>query len=352
MGNLIEVEIENRSYIKLQELGQSSEGILKLTTLIDNQPGVIIKVFLNKDGERILIKNLEVRHLSPKASGLPRFELISSYEKKKLYLTLKVDGKKVDASEIKLAGYLRNKYPVLYTIIGIIAVLLLIFGARWLIGTISQPITNYETKPEPLEYATKPASAETEEDSRAAEPAEESPITTKSSIPEQEKTDTTVESESPEATLPGQSDSNQTDTSNKSSDITITQTEEKTQPAPPSVSTETASSIAQIIYFSPNNTTINRNAVLLLKELAVELKKNTNALVEISGHCAMSGTEEGREELSRERAYNVVAYLKQEGWEPVTEPVVRWYGGTQPVTSEEEEMYRNRRVEIRIVLPR
>ena len=46
MGNLIEVEIENRSYIKLQDLDQSSEGILKLTTLIDNQPGVIIKVFL------------------------------------------------------------------------------------------------------------------------------------------------------------------------------------------------------------------------------------------------------------------------------------------------------------------
>ncbi len=361
MSNLIEVEIENKSYIKLQDLDESSRGLLKLTTLVDNQPGVIIKVFLNKDGERILIKNLEVRHLPPKVSGLPRFELISSYEKKKLYLTLKVDGKKVDDSEIKLSGYLRNKYLILYTIIGIIVALLIIFGARWLIGTLAQPITSYQTtskeadtsraKPQPMEYTTKPASTETEEDSRAAEPAEESPIKTESSIPEPEKTDTAVKPESAEATLPDQSDSNQTDTSYKSPDTTIAQTGEKTQPAPPSVSTETASSIEQIIYFSPNNTTINKDASLLLKKLAVELKKNPNASVEISGHCAMSGTEEGREELSRERAYNIVTYLKQEGWNPETEPVVRWYGGTQPVTSNENEIYRNRRVEIRVVLP-
>ena len=357
MGNLIEVEIENKSYIKLQDLDQSSKGKLKLTTLVDNQPGVIIKVFLNKDGERIPIKNLEVRHLNPKVSGLPRFELDSSYTRKRLFLILKVDGKKVDDSEIKLAPYLRNKYLPLFIIIGIIVTLLLIFGARWLFGTFSQPITAFQTtskeadtsraKPQPLEYATKSASTETEEDSGTAEPAAEYPTKTESSI-ESEKTDSVVKPEYAEVTPPNQSDSNQTDKDNKSSDNTIVQTGEPTQPASPPVSTDIVSSIEQVIYFSPNNTTINKNASLLLKELAVELKKNANALVEISGHCAMSGTEEGREELSRERAYNIVAYLKQEGWEPVTEPVVRWYGGTQPVTSIEDEMYRNRRVEIRI----
>lgn len=361
MGNLIEVEIENKSYIKLQDLDESSEGVLKLTTLIDNQPGVIIKVFLNKDGERFLIKNLEVRHLPQKVSGLPRFELISSYEKKKLYLTLKVDGKKVDDSEIKLSAYIRNKYLPLYILIGILAALLIIFGTRWLIGTLSQPITSYQTtskeadtsraKPQPMEYTTKTVSTEKEKDSRAAEPAEESPIKTESNIPEPEKTDTTVEPESAEATTPDQSDSNQTDTSYKPPDTTIAQTREKTQTAPPSVSTETAPSIEQVIYFGPNSTTINRDASLLLKKLAVQLKNNSNASVEISGHCALSGTEEGREELSRERAYNIVAYLKQEGWHPEKEPVVRWYGGTQPVTLDEEEVYRNRRVEIRVIIP-
>lgn len=361
MGNLIEVEIENKSYIKLQDLDQSSKGTLKLTTLVDNQPGVIIKVFLNKDGERILIKNLEVRHLPPKASGLPRFELSSSYAGKRLYLILKVDGKKVNDSEIKLGAYLRNKYLPLYIIIGIIVALLLIFGARWLIRTIYQPIETYQTtskeadisraKPQPLEYATKSVLTETEEDSRAAEPAAEYPTKTESSIAESEKTDPAIGPESVEVTLPSQSDSNQTDKSYKPSDKTIAQTEEQTQPAPPPVSTDISSFIEQVIYFSPNNTTINKDASLLLKELAVKLKKNTNALVEISGHCAMSGTEAGREELSRERAYNIVAYLKEEGWDPETEPVVRWYGGTQPVTSNEEEMYRNRRVEISVKIP-
>ena len=83
----------------------------------------------------------------------------------------------------------------------------------------------------------------------------------------------------------------------------------------------------------------------------MKLINNAEAVVEITGHCAMSGTEAGREELSRERAYNTVTYLKKEGWRPETKPVMRWFGGTQPVTSNEEEIYRNRRVEISVRIP-
>ena len=102
-------------------------------------------------------------------------------------------------------------------------------------------------------------------------------------------------------------------------------------------------------YFTPNNTTIKKDAGSVLKDLARELKNIQNITLEISGYCAMTGTEEGRERLSKERAYNVLDYLKKEGWVPETEPVVKWYGGTRPVTLIEEEIYRNRRVEISIV---
>jgi len=65
----------------------------------------------------------------------------------------------------------------------------------------------------------------------------------------------------------------------------------------------------------------------------------------------MTGTEEGRERLSKARAYNVLDYLKKEGWIPNTEPVVKWYGGSRPVTFDQNEIYKNRRVEITIDIP-
>ena len=106
---------------------------------------------------------------------------------------------------------------------------------------------------------------------------------------------------------------------------------------------------AYTAYFSPNNTQIQDDTAVILKNIAKELINNPKAIVEIAGYCAMTGTEEGREELSKERAYNVSSYLKSQGWIPETAPVIKWYGGLNPVTYEENEIYRNRRVEIRIV---
>ena len=119
MSNLVEVEIENRSYIKLLDLDQQKTTTLKLTTLEDDQSAVIIKVFLNRSDDRILIKEFKVRNLKQKASGLPRFELFSSYNNKILFLKLNVDGRQTESTEIKLASYLRNKLLPLFIIIGI-----------------------------------------------------------------------------------------------------------------------------------------------------------------------------------------------------------------------------------------
>ena len=314
MGNLIEVEIENKSYIKLIDLEQSLKGRLKLTTLVDNQPRVIIKIFLNKDGSRIPIKEFEVGHIRPEASGIPRFELDGSYDNKRLYLTLKVDGRQIEDSEIRLAPYLRNKFLPLYIIIGIIIVLLLCYGTRWLIGTLSQPITTHQT-----EFSQS-----------------------------SEITNTTLTPKPEEKTVPDRSDHEDSNGNDNYSANITTETTGKVKTSPIPLAADKISTINSIVYFTPNNTSINKDASLLLKKLVMELQKNTDAVVEISGHCAMSGTEEGRENLSRERAYNTVAYLKQEGWAPETEPVVRWYGGTQPVTVKEDEIFKNRRVKITI----
>lgn len=326
MSKLIEVEIENKSYIKLLDLEKQKTNTLKLTTLKDNQSAVIIKVFLNKLDERILIKEFHVRNLKPKVSGLPRFELGSSYSNKILNLELKVDGRKVETSEIKLSSYLRNKFLPLLIILGLIAVFLLFAGGKWLFSSVI--ITETQT--------TRNRSEVTKNENTGTETKRQ----IETVYEKTNQTDTKIEIEKV-AEEPVQSG-----TQTGAEIITV-------KPAPIPVKNTEDSSVTQttlhIAYFTPNNTSIQKDAASILKILSRELINTPNASVEISGYCAMTGTEEGRERLSKERAYNVLNYLKKEGWIPEIDPVIKWYGGERPVTSDQNEIYRNRRVEIKIV---
>ncbi|MDA3940689.1 MAG: OmpA family protein [Spirochaetia bacterium] len=310
MSKFIEVEIENKSYIQLLNLEKQQTNTLKLTTLKDNQTAVIIKVFLNKSDTRIPIKEFSIRNLQPKVSGIPRFELISSYNYKMLHLQLKVDGRKVEDTEIKLSSYFRNKLLPLFIIIGLIAAILFFAGGKWLFSgfifnntptTIEKPEvvkaeninpieTNINNQTEKVIKTPKPVVIKTTEDSSEVQNIADNPVK------------------------------------------------------------EIEESI-YITYFTPNNTSIQKDTALILKDLAQKLKNMPDATVEISGYCAMTGTEEGRERLSKERAYNVFYFLKNERWIPGTEPVIKWFGGSRPVTYNENEIYKNSRVEIKIETP-
>lgn len=314
MDNLIEVEIENRSYIELLNLNKNSYKTLNLTTLVDNQAAVIIKIFLNRSGGRTLLKEFYIRNLKLKVSGLPRFELNSSFDGKFLSLILMVDGKKTDHSEINLRPYLRNKFLPLFIILSLIAVFLLFAGGKWIFSEFlfndgAATVTRNKT-----------------EDAKT-EKVYEKPI----------KSDTITETKLiTEKPAPTEANGIEESSETKNSSIKVAKKVEST---------------LYTAYFIPDNTLIQKDAAKILTNLAKELKTLPNAKVEISGYCAMTGTEEGRERLSKERAYNVLDYLKKEGWIPKPEPVVKWYGGTRPVTLNQKEIYRNRRVEIKIVSP-
>ena len=314
MDNLIEIEIENRSYIELLNLNKINHKTINLTTLVDNQAAVKIKIFLNKSGDRKLLKEFYIRNLKLKNSGLPRFELTGSFNNNVLSLKLNVDGKKTDYSEINLRPYLRNKFLPLFVILSLIAVFLLFAGGKWL---FLEFIFNDEAAP---------ASIIKGEDTKS-ETAYEKP----------NKTNINIQTEE----LPKESEPEVVKTSEANSEA---QSNAKEPVKKVIISVHTA-------YFPPNNTSIQKDTAQKLKELAKELKSTPNASVEISGHCAMTGTEEGRERLSKARAYNVLDYLKKEGWIPETEPVVKWYGGSRPVTFDQNEIYKNRRVEITIDIP-
>jgi outer membrane protein OmpA-like peptidoglycan-associated protein len=329
MNKLIEVEIENKSYMKLLDIDRQQSNILKLTTLEDNQSAVIIKVFFNNSDTRIVIKEFNVQNLKPKASGLPRFELKSSYNNKILYLDLLVDGKKFEHISIKLNKYLRNKLLPLYIFFGIILAFLLFFGGKLL---ISSSIFNNRSTSKLIDSKTEITKVEI----KSPEPTN----TSVQSKNNKEKPEPAAEILSEEITNVIEDKPEQTviELSDEKTDIL----QEQSEPVIKTIQVQLTA------YFTPNNSSIQKDTALELSVLAKKLKNNPEAVVEISGYCAMTGNSEGRDRLSRERAFNVLSFLKNEGWLPETEPVVKWYGGSKPVTNIESEIYKNRRVEIKI----
>ena len=301
MTNLIEVEVENKSYIELLNLTQNSNRTLKLTTLEDNQGAVIIKIFLNRSGNRILLKEFYIHNLKPEVSGLPRFRLSASYHNKLLELNLTVDGVKTDHLKIKLAPYLRNKLLPLFIISGVFFLLILILGSKWLL----------ETNSFRSDYNMKRVNIEQENLNTPNNPIS----TTKNNLDIKDNT------EKPEAVPVEKGDEQE------------------------------ARLFEYTAYFLPNDTNLTVDTLRLLNDIVIILKAAQKAKIEISGHCAMTGTKEGRDRLSKERAYKVLDYLKKKGWGPAEQPKIKWYGGTQPVTTDPNEIYKNRRVEIEIVLP-
>ncbi|MFP4205665.1 MAG: OmpA family protein, partial [Spirochaetaceae bacterium] len=129
--------------------------------------------------------------------------------------------------------------------------------------------------------------------------------------------------------------------------------EEGAEPEPADPEPATPSPREWTVYFRPDSPELTEPTREELAGIAEELaaaeetaESNTEREVDIVGHTALAGTEQGRYGLSRERARNVYEYLLSEGWEPAGEVAVRGVGGEEPVTRDPDEQQRNRRVEI------
>jgi outer membrane protein OmpA-like peptidoglycan-associated protein len=103
------------------------------------------------------------------------------------------------------------------------------------------------------------------------------------------------------------------------------------------------------VYFRPDSPVLNPQARSRLADIAAELAAyGAEATVTIIGHTALAGTERGRYDLSRERARNVRAFLRAQGWDADQQVQVSGVGGEQPVTRDPDRQQLNRRVEITV----
>jgi outer membrane protein OmpA-like peptidoglycan-associated protein len=88
----------------------------------------------------------------------------------------------------------------------------------------------------------------------------------------------------------------------------------------------------------------------ILDEYAQVLKQNNDLIVEVSGHTSRPGSAEINEDLSKNRAASVAAYLTNEGVNP-SRIRTKWYGPANPVASNDTAQGRakNRRAELNLV---
>lgn len=100
-----------------------------------------------------------------------------------------------------------------------------------------------------------------------------------------------------------------------------------------------------ILIFQPESAALTGTAIRELDNLAAIIPENSG--IEIGGHCAIFGTERGRERLSGARADAVADYLSSRIPDSVRIET-RGYGGSRPITRDLELQDMNRRVEINV----
>lgn len=104
-----------------------------------------------------------------------------------------------------------------------------------------------------------------------------------------------------------------------------------------------------VIFFEFNSTHIDEPGQDLLDAIAGLLRNDQPDIrVYITGHTDNRGTEEYNQDLSMRRAQAVQSYLSARGVTPVDRLVIRYYGETRPLASNDsgEGRAMNRRVEL------
>lgn len=104
-----------------------------------------------------------------------------------------------------------------------------------------------------------------------------------------------------------------------------------------------------VVFFEFDSTHIDEPGRELLDEIAGLLRNDLRDIsVYITGHTDNRGSEEYNQDLSMRRAQAVHSYLSARGVTPVDRLVIRYYGETRPLASNDsgEGRAKNRRVEL------
>ncbi len=374
MRKYLSVEVEHTRYARFLSLEQSGEYRISLTTLADYQKRADVKVYLIHEKERTLLHVFQIDRLPKRHAGEPRIELRGKYDGKyDVQLTISVDGRHYSSKTLSLKKYLKKRtiWPWI-----LVAILVLLAAGSWIFirscsGPPSESTAQMISGTEEETIATGQTSEVDEESPADKEPPEasepqaptqaQSPAETKKtneddvsdvSKEDEEDTETAGAGEASETTKT--STAAESDTESVGESIGGSETSAETSKEATETKIDEAPDLRQQVFFGPDSSRLTAEAQQKLSQFARELQNlppEPDFQLRIVGHCALYGTEKGREELSYDRAQQVAEYLENSGWEPAHKPVIKGLAGQNPVTKDSEKQHLNRRVEISTIRP-
>lgn len=294
MAGWLVVLVDNKEYVPVSRLREADSGAINLTTMLPDQDQAHIELFFR--GPRYL-EQIHTFHLSGLHQGPERPRIVvSAHRRDALRVTLRVDGELREEQSFAVPEEVHRIAWLPVILIAAAVLVLAGFGVAAGMGLFSRSGPQAR-----LDGQTISRSAEAID--RVITPLEEiDPV----------------------------ADGEATDSSG----------EPAAEPIP----------VEQTVYFEPESAVLLPEAVALLNETA-ELIAESDAppALEAVGHTALFGNAPARQQLSEERAAEVArtlrALLAERGMENV-EISASGVGGSQPVTTAEDEQWRNRRVEL------
>ena len=349
MRKYLSVEVEHTRQARFLPLEQAGENKISLTTLADFQKRAEVKIFLIHEGQRILLHTFEVQRLPKKQAGEPRLVLKGTYDGKgNVRLSISVDGRHYSSTSISIKKYTRKRvwWPWV-----LLLALLLLGASAWLFlrsctttGTMLNPSVQGPTSTSNTEQSTAAESesvAQPQNQSQAKSQdgySEQAPDTEQADEQQESATEVTEMSQSTEPEQAAESEQTSAPPADQ---------EQKDR----SAADRPAVDLSQNVYFGPDSSELSPEARRALSRFAEELQDYNQLSLRIEGHCALYGTEQGREELSYDRAQRVAQYFRELGYSFEEEPVIIGRGGDEPVSRNNDEQHLNRRVVISTIQP-
>ena len=321
------VEIDDNRVAWIYDSQKSKISSVKLTTVAENQRKAQIRIYLKRNEKKHLIATETISGIPDMHAGEPSIDFVPVLHGKSLEYSIYLNSRLVKRNTVALNKYIRSIIPLI--IIGAVVLAAVIAAAFILLFKPfrEKPVQaekNFKTeKPvQKPETAAKPAGQdqnEVKEETRpAAEPAS-APV---------EKAEEEPKAEEPAV--------------------------KAAPPAEPVIKYEESRIADSIsVYFEPDSSVLteetkNRLSMFIQQLPSSEDFEEGSFTLEVRGHCAKFGTEEGRAELSRERAENVDIFLETR-WGLESESSVAGAGASEPVTLKKDEQYLNRRVDINVI---
>ena len=362
MARWLAVLVDNKELVPFLRLEHGQSSVLDLTTMIPNQDRVFVEVYLVKGSRRALVHTF---HADDVLRGRERPDIVvSGHVHDETRIALRIDGELIEDIAVDLPDDLpaTNDGVRGFWIAALVIFLLAITagGIWWWVdvrgsadpmapapGSTSLSGRGGTADPGTERESVVRAAAGDDATSADARPVPDEASSTAAAEPagpsgEAASSDAAVEP-ARSATEAVSSSAAVESSASGSAAARASAQEATTPPEPPEPG---------VAYFLPESADLTAETTSLLRDLVAEMERAIGeefaVSVRLRGHTALFGNESSRMELATARA-EAVAQFVASAWSGSSSELTlttESLGGTEPVTTDEDRQWQNRRVEV------